>query len=151
METFISNYLYNTRKQFIVIHVYLIDVLISFTFSLLFPKTSSLGYVFQNFYEEFILVVIIAPIIETYLFQHLLIKIIELKLNKRNLILPICSIVFGLLHLYNLVYFFKACISGFLYSFLYLSIREKKSNPIYYVFLCHSVYNLTGFLANHLF
>ena len=129
--------------------IYLTDLLISIVFSIFYSSSNSIGYKFSNKFEEFFLVVLIAPVIETYLFQHIIIKFLEKKLSKNIYILMICSLVFGLMHTYNIVYFFKACISGFLYSLLYLIIKQSKNkNPIMYVIICHSLYNLTGFLIN---
>lgn len=146
-----SFYKWTVRQSIlkIITLFYLTDLSISILFSLFYSSSNSIEYKFSNKFEEFFLVVLIAPVIETYLFQHLIIKFLEKKISSTIYILLICSLVFGLMHTYNIVYFFKACISGFLYSLLYLIIKQyKNKNPILYVVICHSIYNLTGFLIN---
>ncbi len=135
----------------IVILFYLIDVLISSIFSYLLFKNSTDSYKFSTLGEEFFIAVIVAPILETYIFQHILINILEKKTNNLNIIILSCGILFGIMHIYNIGYFLKGLISGVIYGILYISIRFKKSNPVLNVSICHSIYNLTAFLINNFF
>jgi len=95
------------------------------------------------------IIVILAPIIETLVFQYLPNKLLN-KLGVKNefLLVFIPAMIFGLVHFYFWLYAISAFVGGILLNFLYLYIKNK--NQIYVslliVFLFHSFYNLYGYL-----
>ncbi len=100
---------------------------------------------FGNIYAAFFLIVILAPLIETYLVQYLFFKNLTGRLPQWAIIL-LSAFVFGLLHHYNIGYILYAFLSGLLLSVSY-SFRLH-SNPFVCTALIHSVYNLIGFAIN---
>jgi membrane protease YdiL (CAAX protease family) len=106
---------------------------------------------FDSIHSEFVMVVFIAPIIETIIFQYLIINQVYISYNGKNnkiIAIIISSITFGLIHLYNLNYFIFGTIIGVLLasSFYYFKEKTNNFNAIFYVFLIHSLSNLYVFL-----
>ena len=127
------------------------DIFISCIFSfLLFPDHTE-GPDLKTTVEDFILSVVAVPVIETWIIQSWLIKII-LKYSHNNKLAAVVfsAIVFGLGHHYSIPYIIKAFISGCIYGILYFSIAGKQKNPFPYIVLTHSTYNLIGFILNSL-
>ena len=103
------------------------------------PKTTSL-----------LLLVIIAPIWETLVYQHVIFKLLQLwSVTKKKYLLYIIisSAVFGLAHNYSTRYVFSAFLSGLLYSFIYFFYHKNTSKAIGSTALIHSLRNLTAFLV----
>lgn len=93
--------------------------------------------------------VIFGPLIETFIFQFLIIEILlSLKLNK-NLILLISTILFSLSHNYNVIYIIAMLFPGLLYSSYYLFLKvEKRKNIFLTIFILHSLSNLIAFILD---
>ena len=107
--------------------------------------------VFNSLEEEFFLVVIIAPIIETILFQYLIINQVYVSYNgkyKKMIAIAISAICFGLLHLYHFYYFVLATIGGFFfaYFFCYFKKTTNSISAIAYIAIIHSLSNFYVFL-----
>lgn len=105
--------------------------------------------------EIFLIAVIISPLIETFLFQFLLIEFIILlfsfiKIRGGRLIsVLVSSSLFAATHPYSFIYLFSALISGLMYGTFYLVAKSKKGlNGFSVVYIVHSFYNLIVFLAN---
>ncbi|MCB2361671.1 type II CAAX prenyl endopeptidase Rce1 family protein [Clostridium estertheticum] len=98
--------------------------------------------------EAFIVAVIIAPLIETLIFQYAIIKYLR-KLNilkNRNLIIILISaILFGLAHTYNLQYVIHTFFIGILLAYSFVVYEKKESSPFWTVCAIHSLRNLTIF------
>ena len=104
---------------------------------------------------EYILVVFIAPLIETAIFQYLLIVLILKHFSYRNkqiqiiLLLIISSLFFALMHLYSIYYFIIAFIMGLYFGYITLLsefFRERKINIFISVFLTHSMINFVAMI-----
>lgn len=95
--------------------------------------------------QSFIAVVLLGPLVETYVCQYLFFKYL-LKHLSGGVIILLSAIVFGLLHTYNSVYVLYAFFSGLLLSLSYY--YRLNSYPFVIVFLIHSIYNLLAFLLN---
>lgn len=100
--------------------------------------------------EIFILSVIIAPLLETFLFQYLIIEILSFfKRIKVNIIIIISSLAFSLIHYYNFIYILVTLLSGMIYASYYLYLKEEKQkSPFLYVFALHSLYNFSVFILD---
>lgn len=135
----------------LMIFVFLLDITVSCIFSfILFPNEPNEKY-FSSIKKEFLLIVLIGPIIETFVFQYFIIKSSLKYINNNKLIaILVSSLLFGLSHYYSIPYIIKASLAGFLYSMLYFALTEKGKSPFVYIFLVHSFYNLIGFTINHL-
>ncbi|TXT28542.1 MAG: CAAX amino terminal protease [Chitinophagaceae bacterium] len=127
-----------------------LEIINSYIFAFLFPDVK--GSDFENIYEELFVVVLFAPLIETYLIQHLVIKNV-LKYSNNNLLLALLlsAIVFGLAHTYSIIYVVKTFISGLIFGILYLTMRKNSEKAILYVAVTHAVFNLFAITINHLF
>ncbi|MGD2033541.1 MAG: CPBP family intramembrane metalloprotease [Bacteroidales bacterium] len=99
----------------------------------------------------FIMVIFVAPIVETAFFQCFLILLAKYVLSKMNVkydIIPIMlsAICFGLNHLFNLGYIIVTFLMGVVYGYLYIAVRRKGANGFITVSLVHSLHNLYPFL-----
>jgi|LakMenE18May11ns_1017448.scaffolds.fasta_scaffold9717405_3 hypothetical protein len=136
--------------SFIVI---LLNIIISFIFDKITTifdlefKSDSLT--FESKKEEFILVVIIAPILETLLFQY----IPYFYLKKYNAIytILISSILFGLSHAYSIIYIIYGLTVGMLFISAFFYSIKKYLHPFWLVVFCHFIYNLFAFCMNNFF
>ncbi len=98
----------------------------------------------------FIAVVLIAPICETFLFQHIIIKALLGKINTVWVIF-ISSFFFGLSHFYNFFYVLNTFFVGTVLAFAYVNWNGKKQSPFLVVFLIHSLHNLLIFFIKVMF
>jgi hypothetical protein len=100
--------------------------------------------------EIFILSVIIGPLMETFLFQYLIIEILSFfRRIKVNTIVIISSLAFSLIHYYNFIYISVTFLSGVIYASYYLYLKtEKQKFPFLYIFSLHSLYNFSVFILD---
>lgn len=150
-----KNLILNSVHLLKVFLLSLILVIINITFSYLRLKFSDCKVTnkqnFDSLTSEFIMVVFIAPIIETIVFQYLIINQVYISYNGKKikiLAIIISSLGFGLIHLYNLNFFFVATFIGVLLAFSFCYFKEKTNNltAIIYVFLIHSLSNAYVFV-----
>jgi hypothetical protein len=135
------------RSLSIVITIVLIlDLLVTILFSLfLFPDHNS-GPKFESKYEALFIAVIVSPILETYIFQTIIIgKYIRKYPNSVLNACIISAIFFGLMHYYSIPYILKTFVSGFFYGILFLVSLKKIKHPYIPVIIAHSAFNLIGF------
>lgn len=111
------------------------------------PVMADFGDVGNVFYE-FIAIVLLAPLFETFLLQHLPFVWLEKRLRPAYIIL-LSSLVFSLLHHYNIGYMISAFFVGMLYSGAYYLKRE--ANPFLSVFIIHAGYNGFTFVWNNVY
>lgn len=99
--------------------------------------------------EIFFVTVLIGPVLETFIFQFLIIEIL-FKLNiKNNLIILISTLAFSLSHNYNLIYILLIIFPGILYSTYYLFLKiENQKTPFLNIFLLHSLSNFVSFILD---
>ncbi|MEH6305631.1 CPBP family intramembrane glutamic endopeptidase [Olivibacter sp. CPCC 100613] len=107
----------------------------------------------ESIYVIFIISVIVAPIIETFIFQRGVIEIgYRFKLKGRWLVF-LSAILFGTAHHYNLVYALIMFFIGLLFAYSYLIIRNRydTAKATLFVVLLHAASNLVAFLNNDVF
>jgi len=100
--------------------------------------------------------VIFLPIIETAIFQALIIVISRYllsKINVRHYIFPvlISASVFGLSHCYNLAYVVAAFVAGCIYAFFYILSGKREECPIIVIAIMHALHNLAAFFQDFFF
>jgi uncharacterized protein len=101
----------------------------------------------ESKYLFFIEAIVLVPLLETFVFQKLVIdfstRILE-KFKKETFIIPIIisSILFSVEHIYNLIYFFNGLFMGIIFAFCYKIITLRKENPFIIVTVIHSFVNL---------
>lgn len=109
------------------------------------PITSGF-FEFRNTYEALITIVVVAPLVETYLIQYLFFKYLTGRLPQWTIIV-LSGLVFGLMHHYSIGYVLYAIPSGLLLSSSYAF--RLRSKPFVCTTLIHAVYNLIGFILNN--
>jgi membrane protease YdiL (CAAX protease family) len=103
-----------------------------------------------SFLSQIILLTLIGPLLETFIFQHIIYKI--LKKYKPIIILLVSATLFGLAHIGNLYDFIISFIVGILYMNLYLIIKvDKHKDPFLYVLIAHVTHNLIVVIVNYIF
>ena len=141
-------------NQYILIGIF---VLLNLTFSYLVNIISKVIYnssftndahKFSSIKEEFILAVLAAPLVETIIFQFIIIEILYEKVRK-EIICLISALAFASTHLYNVLYFVFALIVGLAFAYLYFIGRVNKK-AFQYVYLTHLLYNSIAFTLSHL-
>lgn len=117
---------------------------ITTSFNIVFKSKS---FSFESKTEEFILVVIVAPIFETFIFQYLP----NFYLRKYNVCytILISSFLFGLAHNYSYIYILYGFIVGLLFISAYVFSIKEKINPFLIICYTHFIYNLFAFCMNN--
>ena len=127
------------------------SLLTSFLVSLYDPKITEIPFLEEfSLAEIFTITVIIAPLVETFIFQYLIIEfLLRFKKIKVNIIIFVSALAFGLVHDYNFIYVLVMCITGFIYAsyYLYLKIKEVKF-PFLYICSLHALSNFLVFILN---
>lgn len=133
--------------KYLVLLALLCDIIVTAIFSfILFPENTS-GPEFGINIADFILIVIIAPLVETAIVQLWIIKVVLKYTNNNKLSAVLISAgIFGLAHHYSVAYILKGFFAGTIYGLLWFAISGKQKKPFYYVVLTHSIYNLLGFI-----
>ena len=110
-----------------------------------FKSSNYNGYkLSQN--ELFLIVVIIAPIIETYIAQFALMKFLKIYITNQIYLLIIASTFFGIMHNYNWLYMLVTFFLGLILNYYYLEVQKISKYSFFLTALLHSLYNLYGFL-----
>jgi hypothetical protein len=96
---------------------------------------------------KFMMIVFIAPVVETALFQYLP-NLVLIKLNVRSrFLLVLCpALLFGCLHYYFWLYAVMAFIAGLILNTLYLYFKDNSRYYFWMICLFHALYNLYGYL-----
>jgi hypothetical protein len=121
-------------------------------------NTSNVGFIGLNLFDEFMIVVVLAPIFETLIFQFGVIelfgKIPWIKNHQRLDVVAIISsgVIFSFSHFQSSFYIFSSFVSGLLYSGSYIFIKHRFNISIatILIMVCHCLYNLFVFLMEHL-
>ncbi len=108
-------------------------------------KSNSMSFQSKN--EEFVLVVFIAPILETLIFQYL--PYFYLKKYRYIYTILTSSILFGLAHAYSIIYIIYGFTIGLLFISTYFYSIRKNLNPFMLVAFSHFIYNLFAFCMNN--
>jgi hypothetical protein len=110
---------------------------------------------FDNLKQEFLLVVIFAPLVETLIFQYFLVNLsisLTMLLFKREyIILAIMmpAMAFGLAHTYNYMYMASTFVTGLLFNTFYMVVKYRKQDAYSCTTIVHGLYNLFIFGLKH--
>jgi len=129
----------------------LLEIASSFIFSNLFPNGGSIGFKFDSLAEEIVAVVLIAPVLETFFIQYLIITE-TLKYSKDNTLLAlfISSSIFGLSHYYSIPYVVNTFFAGLTFGTLFLSQTPNFKRGFIYVLITHASYNIFALIMNNI-
>jgi CAAX prenyl protease-like protein len=119
-----------------------IQVLLMLLFATFWWQDVSGQVQFRSSKEQFILVVILAPVFETLIFQYSIIDMVLIKFKSEGLAILLSALGFSLIHVYSVQYWVATFLSGLLFAFLFLVLSRKNSKPILYITILHAVYNL---------
>jgi len=100
--------------------------------------------------EMFFLAVVLAPIIETLIFQLFLYRLLDkTRINNMPIIIILMSFAFSQAHWYHWLYVIAALVKHWIFLNYFYLYTYKKKNELVAVLLTivlHSSYNLFGFL-----
>lgn len=102
-------------------------------------------------FTEFLATVILAPFLETIIFQVIVIELL-IRLRVRPLIAILTSaLLFALSHNYHIFYILAVLPSGILFAYYYYILRKRKGVLFAFlvIALLHALLNLLAFLGNH--
>ena len=143
---------YKNRKfYFTFLACLLLKIALSYAFSYLATHTG-FGRGDVNPFQDkdrkflFIMVVIIAPPFETLCFQlipYYALKALKMRSTLLRLVIP--SMIFGMLHHYNMLYVLVAFIMGLILNFFFLYCVAYRKNAYVWVVILHSLYNFYTF------
>jgi membrane protease YdiL (CAAX protease family) len=141
----------------VIIITLLTTFLLSYTSSF-FNVSPSHSEIINNYsaLKFLILLVFVAPLLETLFLQAAIIEFFLYHLNVKNLIIPvfISGLIFGLLHFlntFNFIYMLAAIIMGILFASIYtIAKRRGDINPLIITFVCHFTTNFLAFLLKYL-
>jgi membrane protease YdiL (CAAX protease family) len=100
-----------------------------------------------NIVFSFLVIVIIAPLVETYLVQFLPFRFLSNKIQPIVLMF-ISAVIFGLMHHQRIGYMLYGFCGGMVYAFAYYV--KRRSRPLLITTAIHSLFNLFVFVYNHL-
>lgn len=99
--------------------------------------------------EEFVLVVFIAPLIETLIFQYLIIKGVRYLTKNIHIQCIVSAVLFSVNHNFNVLYMIDAFFIGLILGYTFLIAKIKKSYPFWATFLVHLLLNFYVFFVRH--
>jgi membrane protease YdiL (CAAX protease family) len=96
---------------------------------------------------RFFLIIILAPIVETLIFQYIPNEIMEnSKVKSYFLKIIIPSFLFSLVHIYHPIYIVMTFIAGVLLNKFYIDTKKQTRLFFSLTILLHAMYNLYGYL-----
>ena len=128
----------------------LLDLLSAVFLELYFHNTANDNN-FSSIFEEILLAIFFAPIIETLIFQFLIIRVTEKFTPSITIQVLVSAIIFALSHHYSVSYVMKAFFAGLLYASLFCIAREQRKNAFVVVLISHMIYNSIISLLNYIF
>ncbi|MRX41313.1 CPBP family intramembrane metalloprotease [Flavobacterium sp. LC2016-23] len=138
----------------LVVIVLLLNFLNNYIFAILAKHFSiSLNKGFDDNYsftEKIVLFIIIGPIIETLLFQYVVIEICKDQKMALKYCCLLSAFIFASLHLYNVFYFLYAFVTGLLFAYLYVAGKNEK-DAILLPLVTHIIYNGIAFIGKTYF
>lgn len=133
----------------------LFNLTISFVFAFIsvlvdYPINSNF-LKFDSLIEELVIVAVLAPLLETFIYQYGLIAIVLLLYRKlfnresiiAGVILP--ALIFASCHGYNYLYMFAALFIGLSLNSFYIIVKSRNHNAFIYTTIVHAMCNLTSF------
>lgn len=108
-----------------------------------FKNTSSISY-------KFIVAIILAPIMETFVFQYLVFVSLKNKI-KPIFIIIISALLFGLSHYYDFFYILNTIYIGLILALAYYNWNGKRINKFWMVVSIHSLHNLITLVVTNLY
>ena len=108
--------------------------------------------IYDFFILNFIKIVIVAPLFETFICQYAVFKLLSqfpLFRNHQSFIIVISAASFGIMHYYSLIYIVYAFIMGLFLMYAYM-LRLQKEDSFKAVSSIHALINLSLLVFNYL-
>lgn len=103
--------------------------------------------VIEHKWMELVVLLLIAPLLETLLFQSLIIelvcKFIKRPRNSLYVALMLSALTFAINHAYSMSYFVFTFIGGLILALAYFVGRYRRENASLLVVIIHTLYNLS--------
>lgn len=146
------NYLIKARAYIFILIFYFPSLLLGIITAFLPEPDMEGSLTTDNIALDFLIAIIVVPLIETLLFQSLIIEIIckLIKRPRKNIWVAVLasSLAFAFNHMYSIGYVIITLLAGIILAFAYYLGRYRKESAIILVFLIHSLYNLSTSLYN---
>ena len=144
-----------------IIIIYFLILLIFFIFPLEFIQHlffqdlidhNNFTSVSKDYCYSILMTCLISPIIETIIFQIVLIKIIYLSIKEWQMVniylskvlsIIISALIFGFSHFYSTFYIISMIILGIYLGIFYYHSLNNNIKPIYSIAIVHALYNFT--------
>lgn len=145
------SYLFSRTTVQLVIYGLSCHILIACLFSYVFFPEDRSGPVINFTAWDFINTALVAPALETLIFQVCVIRLC-LFFMKRNRVWPviISALVFGLAHNYSVPYIAAGTLAGMVFGTIYMVSLRKKKDGFLPVYITHGLFNSIGFFISHL-
>ena len=103
---------------------------------------------FKSFQEKIMLVLFVAPVFETLVFNLFLNEVFFRYIKNVYVCIVLSSLLFGLIHYYSFTYVLTTFLAGLVLNWFYFWVRHKKDMLIatLCVLLLHFNHNLMGIL-----
>ena len=111
---------------------------------------------FESVKEELFAVVILAPFVETLIFQYFLvnlgISLTRFLFKRESIFLAILlpAVGFGLSHTYSYIYMACTFVSGLIFNTFYIIVKYRKQDAYSCTTMVHGLYNLFIFGLKHI-
>lgn len=122
----------------------LLSIITSLISSLFFTKLTKGFSEFKSLREEILIGLIVAPLLETLIFQCAVIESFKAK-SRISWGISVSAIIFGLVHFYNPFYFIYGTLAGFVLGGVYV-IPDVLWKRISLTYCTHLLYNLIVFI-----
>lgn len=146
------NYLIKTPAYVFIFIFYCPSALLGAITTFLPEPDMSGSFATESIVLDLLIAVIVVPLLETLLFQSLIIEIIckIIKRPRKNIYIAliVSSLAFALNHTYSLSYVIFTFFVGIIFALAYYLGRYRKESAIILVFIIHSIYNLSSTLYN---
>jgi len=143
---------------YFIIFFLMIDYLINFPFFFIgipeemasnLPLEQIKGY---DLGFQIMLVIFIGPLMETFIFQYTIIKLVRILIHDPNikffLAIILSASAFSISHYYNIYYFLFGITSGFILAVAFYIAIYRKEPAFLTIFLIHSIWNSIAFITN---
>ncbi|OIN59233.1 CPBP family glutamic-type intramembrane protease [Arsenicibacter rosenii] len=148
-----NNFFLNKIYKYTLISICLHHIFSKFFFIFIPNKSVQSFHNFNSISEELYEVLIWAPVLESLLFQYLVIEFIYSKSKSISFSIIGSSLLFGLWHFYSINYILFSFSIGIFLSYTYLTFRSKFNilGANISVIFIHFTLNLKSLILNHFF
>ncbi|OJX87685.1 MAG: hypothetical protein BGP01_03705 [Paludibacter sp. 47-17] len=150
----IYSYLYKSHTFKIILYAIGSTLVVNIFFVILFMlfnvNTDESFNTYDTGFLDFLLIVLLAPFCETFIFQYMPLKLTSYFYKKKTNVffytIIVSSVLFGLMHFKSIQYMLIAFFYGLIWSFSCFIFFRRKQNPFLYTTFIHSIYNFILFV-----